>query len=69
MLKVPLLDLKAQYAAIRAEILETIERVCESQYFILGPEVTGLEEEIARVLWGAGRASESPPGRMLCSRR
>lgn len=48
MLKVPLLDLKAQYAGIRSEILETIERVCESQYFILGPEVTGLEEEVAR---------------------
>jgi dTDP-4-amino-4,6-dideoxygalactose transaminase len=47
MLKVPLLDLKAQYAEIRLEILETIERVCESQYFILGPEVTALEEEIA----------------------
>jgi dTDP-4-amino-4,6-dideoxygalactose transaminase len=48
MTKVPLLDLKAQYAGIRSEILETIERVCESQYFILGPEVTALEEEVAR---------------------
>jgi dTDP-4-amino-4,6-dideoxygalactose transaminase len=48
MTKVPLLDLKAQYAGIRSEILETIERVCESQYFILGPEVMALEEEIAR---------------------
>jgi dTDP-4-amino-4,6-dideoxygalactose transaminase len=47
MLKVPLLDLKAQYAGIRPEILETIERVCESQHFILGPEVTALEEEVA----------------------
>ena len=47
MLRVPLLDLKAQYAGIRSEILQTIERVCESQYFILGPEVTALEEEIA----------------------
>jgi len=48
MLRVPLLDLKAQYAGIRSEILETIDRVCESEYFILGPEVTALEEEIAR---------------------
>ena len=46
--KVPLLDLKAQYAGIRSEILETIERVCESQLFILGPEVAALEEEVAR---------------------
>ena len=48
MIKVPLLDLKAQYAGIRSEILETIDRVCESQHFILGPEVTALEEEAGR---------------------
>ena len=36
---VPLLDLKAQYAAIRTEVTEAIERVVESQHFILGPEV------------------------------
>ena len=46
-MKVPLLDLKAQYATIRGEIREAIDRVCESQYFILGPEVATLEEEIA----------------------
>jgi dTDP-4-amino-4,6-dideoxygalactose transaminase len=47
MVKVPLLDLKAQYAAIRSEIREAIDRVCDSQHFILGPEVKGLEEEVA----------------------
>lgn len=47
MLRVPLLDLKGQYAGIRSEILEAIERVCESQHFILGPEVAALEEEVA----------------------
>jgi dTDP-4-amino-4,6-dideoxygalactose transaminase len=46
-MRVPLLDLKAQYAAIRAEVQEAIERVCDSQQFILGPEVTALEEAIA----------------------
>jgi dTDP-4-amino-4,6-dideoxygalactose transaminase len=46
-MKVPLLDLKAQYSTIRGEIREAIERVVESQHFILGPEVEGLEEEIA----------------------
>jgi hypothetical protein len=45
--EVPLLDLKLQYRAIRAEIDEAMARVVESQYFILGPEVTALEEEVA----------------------
>jgi dTDP-4-amino-4,6-dideoxygalactose transaminase len=44
---VPLLDLKAQYASIRAEIREAIDRVCESQNFIMGPEVKALEQEIS----------------------
>ncbi|MBN1573297.1 MAG: DegT/DnrJ/EryC1/StrS family aminotransferase [Deltaproteobacteria bacterium] len=47
-MKVPLLDLKAQYAAIRGEIKEAVEGVLESQYFILGPEVEALEGEVAR---------------------
>ncbi len=46
-MKVPLLDLPAQYATIRAEIRAAIDRVCESQRFILGSEVTALEEELA----------------------
>src|SRR5262245_60414688 len=46
-MKVPLLDLKAQYSTIRSEIHEAIERVVESQHFILGQEVEGLEQEIA----------------------
>ncbi|MCP4399098.1 MAG: DegT/DnrJ/EryC1/StrS family aminotransferase [bacterium] len=44
---VPLLDLKAQYAAIRHEITPVVEQVLESQRFILGPEVAALEEEVA----------------------
>src|SRR5262245_24117564 len=44
---VPLLDLKAQYAPIRAECRAAIDAVCESQRFIGGPEVSGLEEEVA----------------------
>jgi dTDP-4-amino-4,6-dideoxygalactose transaminase len=47
MMHVPLLDLKAQYAGIRSEIRDAIDRVCESQHFILGPEVTALEGEVA----------------------
>jgi dTDP-4-amino-4,6-dideoxygalactose transaminase len=48
MIIVPLLDLKAQYAQIRAEVLPVIEQVCASQRFILGDEVQGLEAEVAR---------------------
>jgi dTDP-4-amino-4,6-dideoxygalactose transaminase len=44
---VPLLDLKAQHARIREEVLETVTRVIDSQHFILGREVDSLEEEIA----------------------
>jgi dTDP-4-amino-4,6-dideoxygalactose transaminase len=44
---VPLLDLKAQYATIRDEIRAAMDRVIESQHFILGPEVKALEEEVA----------------------
>jgi len=44
---VPLLDLKAQYATIHDEVRAAIDRVAESQYFILGPEVKALEEEVA----------------------
>lgn len=47
MMTVPLLDLKAQYAALRSQIRAAIDRVCESQHFILGPEVAALEEEVA----------------------
>ena len=47
---VPLLDLQAQYRPIRAELLAAIERVCDSQRFILGPEVEALEAELARAL-------------------
>ncbi len=48
MTTVPLLDLKAQYAQIRAEVMPVIEQVCASQHFILGEHVRALEEEIAR---------------------
>ena len=46
-LNVPLLDLVAQYAAIKPEMDAAIQRVLDSGYFILGPEVTAVEEEVA----------------------
>lgn len=44
---IPLLDLRAQYASIRAEVEEAVRRVLESQQCILGPDVAALEDEIA----------------------
>jgi dTDP-4-amino-4,6-dideoxygalactose transaminase len=49
-MQVPLLDLKAQYATIREEVLRAIGDVCESQYFALGPPVSEFEERIAQYI-------------------
>ena len=46
-MKVPLLDLKAQYETIREEILPALQAILESQHFILGPEVASLEKKVA----------------------
>jgi len=47
-MNVPLLDLKAQYLSIRPEIDAAIAEVCESQKFILGPQVKTCEEAVAK---------------------
>ena len=49
-MKVPLLDLKPQYQSLKKEIDEAVQRVIESQYFIMGPDVAKLEEEINQYL-------------------
>ena len=46
-MKVPLLDLKQQYATIKTEIRQVTEEIYESQYFILGPQVERLEKQVA----------------------
>jgi dTDP-4-amino-4,6-dideoxygalactose transaminase len=46
-MKVPLLDLQAQYLTIRSEVRAAIDRVCDAQLFILGPEVAAFEAEVA----------------------
>ena len=61
-MKVPLLDLKAQYAAIRAEIDAAVAEVMESQQFILGPQVQKCEQAIAAYTRGAPMASECSSG-------
>lgn len=44
---IPPLDLKAQYASIHAEVMAAINAVLESQQFVLGPQVSALESEVA----------------------
>ncbi len=44
---VPALNLKAQYQSIRDEIEPVVHEILESQMFVLGPEVTRLEVELA----------------------
>ena len=46
-MNVPMLDLKAQYASIKDEVNEKVLGVLSGQNFILGAEVSALEEEIA----------------------
>jgi len=46
-MRVPLLDLKAQYASIRHEVRDAIDQVLESQQFILGPQVAEFETAVA----------------------
>ena len=44
------LDLRAQFATIHDEVMQAVTQVFESQYFILGPEVKLLEDEVAAKL-------------------
>ena len=45
---VAFLDLRAQFAPIRDEVLSVVARVLEGQQFIMGSEVAALEGEIAK---------------------
>jgi dTDP-4-amino-4,6-dideoxygalactose transaminase len=60
----PLVDLKAQFAAIRTEVMAAIEAVMERQQFILGPEVQAFEDEMtayvgARAALGCASGSDA----------
>jgi dTDP-4-amino-4,6-dideoxygalactose transaminase len=48
MKKIPLLDLKAQMAPIREELLQAVAKVLDNGQYIMGPEVKAFEEEVAR---------------------
>lgn len=45
--KVPLLDLKGQYQSLAAEVIPVLEKICDSQQFILGQYVTQFEQAAA----------------------
>jgi dTDP-4-amino-4,6-dideoxygalactose transaminase len=46
-MRVPILDLKVQYTAIKDEIMRAINKVCENQTFALGPAVMEFEKNVA----------------------
>ncbi|MGF1634004.1 MAG: DegT/DnrJ/EryC1/StrS family aminotransferase [Phycisphaerae bacterium] len=46
-MKVPLLDLTAQYKTIKDDVRKAIDEVCETQSLILGPHVAGFEADLA----------------------
>jgi dTDP-4-amino-4,6-dideoxygalactose transaminase len=59
-MKIPLLDLKAQYAGIREEVMHAVSEVLESQVCILGPKVEELEKKVATLSeckYGVGMSS------------
>jgi dTDP-4-amino-4,6-dideoxygalactose transaminase len=47
MMKVPILDLKSEYAELRDEILAALDRVCRNSSFVVGEEVEAFEREFA----------------------
>ena len=54
-MQVPLLDLKLQYAPLKAQLLQEIEAVADSQALLLGPQTEKLEKAVAAYC-GAGDA-------------
>src|SRR5438445_4636473 len=48
-MNVPLLDLVAQYRAVKDEVLPALQSVIESQQFIMGPAVAQLETAVAQL--------------------
>jgi dTDP-4-amino-4,6-dideoxygalactose transaminase len=47
-MEVPLLDLRAQYATIKDQVRAAVDEVFENQRFVLGTQVSALEEEISK---------------------
>ena len=58
-MQVPLLDLRAQYAPMKEEILAAVSEICDSQRFILGEKVEILEKELAAYCQSGGAVGVS----------
>lgn len=63
-MRVPLLDLKPQYQSLKKQLDEAIIRVAESQYFIMGPELSEMEKEFEQYLnvkhaWGVSSGTDA----------
>ncbi len=59
-MQVPLLDLKAQYAKIKSDVLKAVSEVLDSQVCIGGPKVAELEKQVAELSgckYGIGMSS------------
>src|ERR1051326_4665185 len=53
-MRAPLLYLSRQYGLLRDDLLQAVERVLDSQQFVLGDEVAALEREIAAFIGTSG---------------
>ena len=54
MQKIPLVDLKAQYASVKSEIDAAIQRVIDNTSFVLGQEVINFEQSFAKFVRAGG---------------
>src|SRR5436853_209411 len=64
LIQVPLIDLATQTMSLRAEIMESLARIVDTQKFIMGDEVRVLEEKLAaycgaRFAIGCGSGSDA----------
>src|SRR3954466_3529338 len=46
-MNVPFLNLAAQYESLKAELLPVVEKTLASGHYVLGPNVSALEQEVA----------------------
>jgi dTDP-4-amino-4,6-dideoxygalactose transaminase len=46
-MKVPLIDLRGQHLSLRTQLIKAVERVIDSQQFVLGSEVEAFENKVA----------------------
>jgi dTDP-4-amino-4,6-dideoxygalactose transaminase len=45
--KLPVVDLRAQYATLRDEVTEALQEVADSMFYVLGPKVEAFEKDFA----------------------